>query len=111
MVRFGRKSITELTPTLIEERGEIVEDWGTPIRRTIRGCSVQPGEGDRDFERADSVTADYTVFMPARTVVDQRARYELPTTTGQFLSLGPPEVWDTGLTTDHVRLRLRRRDG
>lgn len=111
MLRFASKSITELTPTLIEERGEMVEDWSTPIRRTIKRCSIQPGEGDRDFEHADGVTANYTVFMPAGTVVDRRARFEIPTTDGQFLLLGEPEVWDTGLATDHVRLRLRRRDG
>lgn len=108
---FARQTVNILTPSLIEERGEMVEDWATPESVTVSGCSVQPGSGDRDFEHANGVTADYTVYLPPDAVVPRRARVALPTTDGQFIILGEPEPWIFGLSTDHVRIRLKRRDG
>lgn len=108
---FARQTVALLTPNLIEERGETVEDWSNPNRTEVSGCSVQPGSGDRDFEHADGVTADYTVYLPPDAVVPRRARVELPTTDGQFIILGEPQPWIYGMSTDHVRIRLKRRDG
>lgn len=105
------QTITELTPGVRIDRGEEFEDWSRPNRRQVKGCSIQPGEGDRDHDRADGVTAAFTVFAPAGARIDPRARIELPGVTGEFILLGEPEVWATGLRNDHVRLRLRRRDG
>lgn len=108
---FATQTITLLTPSLITERGESVEDWGAPVRTPVLGCSVQPGNGSRDFEHADGVTADFTVFIPPTVSVPRRARVELPVTDGDFILLGEPEPWIFGLSTDHIRIRLRRRDG
>ena len=108
---FARQSVTIVTPGTIIERGQPVEDWSTPTRTTITGCSIQPGSGERDHENADGVTADYTVYLPPSAVVPRRARVELPTTDGQFVLQGEPEPWIYGLSTDHVRIRLERRDG
>ncbi len=108
---FARQPVTILTPALIKERGEMVEDWSMPESTTVSGCSVQPGSGDRDFEHANGVTADYTVYLPPDAVVPRRARVGLPTTDGQFTILGEPEPWIFGMSTDHVRIRLKRRDG
>lgn len=108
---FARQTVTVLTPTLIEERGETVEDWSSPTSIVVAGCSVQPGSGDRDFEHADGVTADFTVYLPPSAVVPRRARIEVPVTDGQFILLGEPEPWIYGMSTDHVRIRLKRRDG
>lgn len=108
---FARQSVTILTPALIEERGETVEDWSTPDSTMVSGCSVQPGSGDRDFEHANGVTADFTVYLPPEAVVPRRARVELPVADGQFVILGEPEPWIFGMSTDHVRIRLKRRDG
>lgn len=107
---FATQTINLLAPTLIDERGEQVEDWSNPTRTPVEGCSVQPGNGDRDFEHADGVVADFTVYLPPM-LVPRRARVELTVTDGDFVLLGEPEPWIFGLSTDHVRIRLRRRDG
>ena len=108
---FARQSVTLLTPDLITERGETVEDWSNPSETVVPGCSVQPGNGGRDFDHADGVTADYTVYLPPTAVVPRRARVRLPTTDGDFILLGEPQPWVFGLSTDHVRILLKRRDG
>ncbi|MCT1607159.1 hypothetical protein M3B43_07430 [Nesterenkonia massiliensis] len=109
---FATHAITIVEPGLITERGQEVEDWSSPTRRTITGCSVQPGAGARDMEHGDGVTADYTVYLPPEALVPARARVELPEqASGQFLIQGEPERWIFGATTDHIRIRLRRRDG
>lgn len=111
--RFARQSVNILTPVLIEERGETVEDWSDPVRSTVTGCSVQPGNGGADFEHADSLTADYTVYLPPETVLPVESfRVELSTTSGQFTLMGEPQPWKFGMRVDHLRIRLeRRRDG
>lgn len=108
---FAKQSLSVLMPVLIEERGETVEDWSNPVATVVAGCSIQPGSGDRDFEHADGVTADFTAYLPPTAIVPRRARVELPMTDGQFIILGEPEPWIFGLSTDHVRIRLKRRDG
>lgn len=108
---FAKQSIVLVLPSMIEERGNLVEDWSSPSRETVEGCSVQPGAGARDTEHEDAVTADYTVYLPPDAVVDRRARVELPTTDGQFILQGEPQPWIFGMSTDHVRIRLRRRNG
>lgn len=110
---FARQTVNVLTPVLIEERGELVEDWSTPAVQVVTGCSVQPGNGGADFENADSLTADYTVYMPPETVLpDESFRVELPTTSGQFILMGEPQPWKFGMRVDNIRIRLeRRRDG
>ncbi|WP_300345497.1 hypothetical protein [Nesterenkonia sp.] len=109
---FDRHTIVVLEPQLIEERGELVEDWSAPTRRQVPGCSVQPGAGARDMEHGDGVTADFTVYLPPDADVPPRARIELPEqTSGQFTIQGEPERWVFGFSTDHIRIRLRRRDG
>lgn len=110
---FALQTVTILTPALIEERGEVVEDWSDPVVQEISGCSVQPGNGGADFEHADSLTADYTVYLPPETVLpDDSFRVELPTTSGQFVLLGEPQPWKFGMRVDNIRIRLeRRRDG
>lgn len=110
-MRLGRKSIHVLMPGIVMDRGQRVEDWSKPSRRTVAGCSVQPGEGERDFSFADGVTASYTVFCPINAGIDPRARLELPGESGQFIQVSPPERWDEGPRASHVRLRLRKRDG
>lgn len=110
-VTFATQTVTLLLPKVIEERGEEVEDWSDPDRVDVGGCSVQPAQGTRDFEHADGVTADYSVYLPPDTVIPRRCRVELPTTDGQFVLLGEPQPWIYGLSTDHWRIRLRRRDG
>ena len=109
--RFARQTVHWVIPGSIEERGEQVEDWSTASRVSVAGCSVQPGNGDRDFEHSDGVTADYTVYLPPDAPVHRRGRMELPTTDGEFVLEGEPEPWIFGLSTDHIRVRLRRRDG
>lgn len=108
---FANQTVVVLMPEEIVERGETVESWTVPTRTPIDGCSVQPGNGGRDFEHADGVVADFTVYLPETAMVPRRARVELPVTDGQFVLLGEPEPWIYGLRTDHVRIRLRRRDG
>lgn len=110
---FARQTVNVLTPVLIEERGEFVEDWSTPAVQVVTGCSVQPGNGGADFEHADSSTADYTVYMPPETVLpDESFRVELPTASGQFILMGEPQPWKFGMRVDNIRIRLeRRRDG
>ena len=110
-MRLGRKSIHVLTPGIVMDRGKPVEDWTKPTRRTVSGCSIQPGAGDVDWIRATGVVSDFIVYAPAGTQVTAKNRIELPGVIGQFLLEGPPERWEIGLRTDHVRLRLRKRDG
>ena len=109
--RFANQTIVILTPVLIEERGEIVEDWAVPGRVEVADCSVQPGDGGADHEHADALTADYTVYLPPETVLPADFRVELPTTTGQFTLEGEPQPWIFGMRTDHLRIRLKRRAG
>lgn len=110
---FAQQSVTIVTPGVIVERGREVEDWSEAAvsRRTVEGCHVQPGSGSRDFEHSDGVTADFTVYLPPTVSVPRRARIELPVTDGQFILQGEPQAWIYGLSTDHVQIRLRRRDG
>lgn len=108
---FASQAIIVVLPTQIEERGEIVDDWDSPTRETVDGCSVQPGSGRRDFDHADAVEADFTVYAPPTATIPRRARIELPVTDGQFIILGEPEPWIYGMSTDHIRFRLSRRDG
>lgn len=108
---FARQTVNILEPSLIPERGELVEDWSMVTRTPVAGCLVVPGNGDRDLDHADGVVADYTVYLPPSVTVPRRARVELPTTDGDFILLGEPEPWIYGMSTDHVQIRLRRRDG
>lgn len=108
---FATQSVVILTPNVIVERGEEVEDWSSPNRSTVSGCSVQPGSGRRDFDHADAVEADFTIYAPPTATIPRRARVELPVTDGQFIILGEPEPWVFGMSTDHIRFRLSRRDG
>lgn len=111
MRRIMRQTITVLTPGTTTDRGVTVEDWTKPTRRTVSGCSIQPGAGDVDWIRATGVVSDFIVYAPAGIQVTAKNRIELPGVAGQFLLEGPPERWEIGLRTDHVRLRLRKRDG
>lgn len=108
---MARQSVTILTPGVTLDRGREVPDWSNPTRTIVTGCSVQPGSGARDQEHADGVTADFTVYLPPETVVDSRARFEVPQVPGQFLQEGEPERWLMGHRLDHLRVRLTRRDG
>lgn len=108
---FATQSVVILTPNVIVERGEEVEDWSSPNRAIVSGCSVQPGSGRRDFDHADAVEADFTIYAPPTATIPRRARVELPVTDGQFIILGEPEPWIFGMSTDHIRFRLSRRDG
>lgn len=109
--RFAKQTIVLLTPALIEERGETVEDWSTPNRVVVLKCSVQPGDGGADHEHADGMIADYTVYVPPETVLPENFRVELPTTSGQFILEGEPQPWIFGMRVDHLRIRLKRRAG
>lgn len=108
---FAKQTVVILTPVLIEERGEVVEDWSSPTRAEVANCSVQPGNGGADHEHADALTADYTVYLPPETVLPADFRVELPTATGQFLLEGEPQPWIFGMRTDNLRIRLKRRAG
>lgn len=108
---MARQSVAILSPGVTVDRGREVEDWANPDRTVVAGCSVQPGSGGRDHEHADGVVADFTVYLPPDTVVDSRARFEVPQVAGQFLQVGEPERWLMGHNLDHLRVRLRRRDG
>lgn len=108
---MARQSVSILTPGETIDRGREVEDWSNPARTVVSGCSVQPGSGGRDHEHADGVIADFTVYLPPETEVDPRARFEVPQVPGQFIQEGEPERWLMGHRLDHVRVRLRRRDG
>lgn len=107
---MARQSVAILSPGVTVDRGREVEDWTNPDRAVVEGCSVQPGAGERDHEHADGVVADFTVYLPPDTVVDSRARFEVPQVPGQFIQEGEPERWLMGHRLDHVRVRLRRRD-
>lgn len=111
--RFAKQTIRIVEPSHITERGQVVEDWTDVSYSDVSGCSVQPGGGGADFEHADSLTADYTVYLPPETVLPESSfRVELPTASGQFIIMGEPEVWVFGMRTDNIRIRLkRRRDG
>ena len=108
---FAQDVVHMLTPGVTISRGREVEDWGDPTSTPVPNCSAQPASGDRDFFHADGVQYDYTVFMPAGTSVDPRARFRIPRVPGDMLQTRPPEIWSTGLDSDHVRVYLRRRDG
>lgn len=109
--RFANQTVVILTPVLLEERGEIVEDWSLPIRVSVEKCSVQPGDGAADNEHANALIADYTVYLPPETVLPEKFRVELPTTAGQFILTGEPQPWIFGMRVDHLRIRLKRRAG
>lgn len=111
MRRILTQKITVLSPGTTTDRGVTVADWTKPTRRTVTGCSVQPGAGDVDWIRATGVMADFIVYAPADCGVTADNRIELDGVAGQFIPEGPPEHWEYGLRADHVRLRLRRRDG
>lgn len=108
---FDKHTVTVLTPLLIEERGEVVEDWGSPNRQVVQNCSAQPGGGGADYENAQALDADYTVYFPPATVLPRSFRLELPHASGEFIMAGEPEPWIFGFSTDHIRVRVRRRDG
>lgn len=109
---FAKQTIQVLEPLLIEERGEVVEDWSQPVKSPVEDCSVQPGNGDADHERANALIADYTVYLPPETVLPEAFRVELPTTSGQFVLRGEPQPWIFGMRADNIRIRLvRRKDG
>lgn len=112
--RFAKQTIVLVTPALIEERGEMVEDWVNSSRDPVELCSVQPGNGDADYEHADSLTADYTIYMPPETALPPSGfRVELPgIADGQFVLQGEPQPWIFGMRTDNIRVRVvRRKDG
>lgn len=111
MRRILTQKITVLTPGTTTDRGVTVPDWTKPTRRVVTRCSVQPGAGDVDWIRATGVIADFIVYAPRDCGVTANNRIELDGVAGQFILEGPPETWETGLRTDHVRLRLRRRSG
>lgn len=109
--RFAKQTVVLLEPVLIEERGEMVEDWSNPVRTLLPGCSVQPGSGGADHVHADGLTADYTAYLPPDAVLPEKFRVELPTAAGQFILQGEPAPWIFGLRTDHIQIRLIRRVG
>lgn len=100
-----------LVPGVTVDRGREVPDWANSTVTRLAPASVQPGTGERDHEHADGVTADYTVFLPSTFSVDPRARVRIPFEEGDFLQVEPPQKWLVGSDLDHLRLRLRRRDG
>lgn len=108
---WARQTVVILAPGVTLDRGEETEDWTNPTRTVVTGCSVQPGQGDRDMSFADGVTAAFTVYLPPEVSVDPRARVEVPGVEGQFLILGEPQQWLGPQRTSHVRIYLRRRDG
>lgn len=108
---FDRQTVIVLTPILIEERGQVVEDWSSPVRTAVTGCSAQPGGGGADYEHAIALDADFTVYFPPQTALPDRFRVELPHSSGDFVLAGEPEPWIFGFKTDHIRVRVRRRDG
>ncbi len=109
--RIARQTVTLVEPVMVVERDELVPDWSEPVRIEVSGCSVQPGNGGADYEHADGLTADYTVYMPPGTALPDRFRVELPAAAGQFVLQGEPQPWLVGMRLDHIRIRLERRDG
>lgn len=108
---FDKQTVVVLTPLLIEERGQVVEDWSNPVRTPVHGCSAQPGGGGASFENEQALDADYTVYFPPETALPRSFRLELPHADGEFMLAGEPEPWIFGFHTDHIRVRVRRRDG
>lgn len=109
--RFAKQSVVVLTPGVLVERGEPVDDWSPDAvtRTVVSGCSVQPGNGSRDLDHRDGVMAAYTVFAPLGTVINGRHRVELPgIASGQFILLGEPLVHAYGFSVDNVQIALQR---
>lgn len=104
-----RQSIVVRMPGVRMDRGETFEDWSNPSDATVSPVSIQPGSGARDHENADGVTADYTVYFQPDADVDPRARLVID--GAEYVQTAAPENWRVGHRLDHLRVRVRRRDG
>jgi hypothetical protein len=104
-----RQSVVVRLPGVRMDRGEAVEDWSRPSDLTVSPVSIQPGSGARDHEHADGVTADFTVYFEPEVTVDPRSRLVID--GAEYVQVAAPENWRVGHPLDHLRVRVRRRDG
>ena len=66
-------------------------DWSNPDLLVVHGVSIQPGQGSEDTERAQELTADWT--LEAIGYPDIRAEDRIVANEGTFDVAGPVGRW------------------
>jgi len=105
---FANDTLTVLRPTTAEDaHGEGVANWATASETTVRNCSVQPGPSQEFLASRDTVSIDYTAFVPPSSDVraTDRIRYEGDT----YTVVGQPLKWNSPLgSLSHLVIAMRR---
>lgn len=90
-----------------DAHGQNLPDWATAGGTTVAGCSVQPGATDEILAGRDTVTIDYTAYVPPDTDVKATDRVVFGADT--FTVVGEPLRWRSPSgRLDHTVVPLRR---
>lgn len=84
-------------------------DWVNPASTVASPGFMQPQTGSEVTTGRNTQIGDWVVFLPAGTAIDGTRRVLWKGRT--FEVIGPPAVWDTGSSLDHVQAQLREITG
>lgn len=108
----ARTDVIVLTPVMIEERGELVEDWSAPLEIPATGCIAHDGGISADWQHASALEVDRTVYFPPDFELPTMFRVRFPDGPETFNLKGEVKRWIYGMRIDCFAVELeRRRDG